>query len=96
MKHASVILLERLLQDLPIKLHDRELTLERTEKDNQAIICTPVRRSILGLKEWETVPIAYEITLADFINSAEKSTQEELFIISSETVLNKINQKKRN
>lgn len=96
MKHASVILLERLLDGLPIKHNGYDMTLERTKKDNKPMTCVMARRSILGKKYWEEVPIGYPITLQDFIQTAEKMTEEELIIISGETVLNKINRKKRN
>jgi len=84
MKHNAVIVLKSLFAGIPVKVDNEDWYLS---DDNN--IC--VKRVQESAGEKNDVYLKIDISLSSFINMCDKMSDDDVYIISSNKVLNEIN-----
>lgn len=88
MKHPAITLLQTLLNNKEIVLDGKKFTLERFDEDNKPVMCCTILGKTEEIKIPDSIPLEY------LIEYAEKLTQDEIFILNAEIVLQDIVRRK--
>ena len=87
-KHKSIIVLEALLEEQPVKFPDDDHTYMFL---NGVFGVTATRTNTAKLGEEEAVLLGVDMNLSTFIRLCETIPDEKVFILGSETVLRRTN-----